>query len=80
MILAPCVVLLGIQRQALGLALVTLGWAGAVAFGRVSYGAHFPTDVLFSIGIGVALAPLSLTIAVSSACTSSALTHTQFIA
>jgi membrane-associated phospholipid phosphatase len=63
MILAPCVVLLWRERQplaAFGLALVTLGWAGTVAFGRVSYGAHFPTDVLFSIGIGVALAPLSL--------------------
>lgn len=63
MFLAPCVLLLwreGKIRSALGVAFATLGWAGAVAYGRILYGAHFSTDVLFSIGLGAALAPLSL--------------------
>ncbi len=41
----------------MGIGLFTLTWASAVAFGRVQYGAHFPTDVVFSIGFGLALAP-----------------------
>jgi membrane-associated phospholipid phosphatase len=63
MILAPWVVLLWREQRRLaaaGVAVLTLGWAGAVAFGRVGFGAHFPTDVVFSMGAGVALAPLSL--------------------
>lgn len=42
--------------------MASCAWAGTVAFGRVAYGAHFPTDVAFSIGLGIALAPLSLRI------------------
>jgi membrane-associated phospholipid phosphatase len=63
MILAPVVVLLWRERRrraALGLALVNAIWAVTVAAGRMAHGAHFLTDVCFSIGIGIALAPLSL--------------------
>ena len=63
MILMPCVVLLWRARErwaALGVALFTAVWAGAVACGRVVSGAHFPTDVVLSIGVGVAFAPVSL--------------------
>ena len=63
MVLAPCVVLLWRVRRrgaAVALAVVTAAWAGTVALGRVCSGAHFPTDVVCSIGLGVALAPLSL--------------------
>ncbi len=63
MVIAPSVVLLWRLRRygaATGLAFANLLWASTVAYGRVVYGAHFATDVLFSIGAGVALAPLSL--------------------
>ncbi|MBI5543116.1 MAG: phosphatase PAP2 family protein [Deltaproteobacteria bacterium] len=63
MALAPWAWLLwreGRTRAALVVGGATLGWAGAVAYGRVLYGAHFLTDVVFSVGLGVALAPLSL--------------------
>ncbi len=62
-VLAPAALLFwraGRRRVAMGIGLFTLTWASAVAFGRVQYGAHFPTDVVFSIGFGLALAPLSL--------------------
>jgi membrane-associated phospholipid phosphatase len=63
MILTPWVLAAwrdGRRGAALGLAIATLLWAGGVAFGRVLSGAHFPTDTLASIGLGLALAPLSL--------------------
>jgi len=63
MLLAPCALLLwreGRLRESVAVAVATAVWSGAVAYGRVRFGAHFPTDVLFSIGIGVALAPVSL--------------------
>lgn len=63
MILAPCALLLwreGRRRASAAVATTTLAWAGVVALGRVSHGAHFPTDVAASIGLGVALAPLSV--------------------
>ena len=63
MLVAPCVIVLwreGQRGAALGLGVFTAAWAGTVAFGRMAYGAHFATDVLFSIGLGLALAPLSI--------------------
>jgi len=63
MVLAPCVLLLWRERRrwaSLAVGLFALGWAGTVALGRVVSGAHFPTDVVFSLGAGIALAPLSL--------------------
>ena len=33
----------------------------ALGYGRVRFGVHYPTDCLFSIGLGVLLAPLLLT-------------------
>lgn len=65
MVLAPCALLLWREgRTRAGLAVVgaTLVWAGAVAYGRVLHGAHFLTDVVFSVGLGVALAPLCLSL------------------
>lgn len=53
----------GRRREAAALVATTVVWAGAVAFGRVLLGAHFPTDAFFSIGVGLALAPLSLRLA-----------------
>jgi len=63
MIVAPCVLLLwrdGHRAGALGLALFEAAWAMTVAWGRIVHGAHFVTDVVFSMGLGVALAPLSV--------------------
>lgn len=63
MVLAPAVFLLwreGRRLPAFTVSLLLCGWTGAVAFGRVAYGAHFPTDAAFSICLGVAIAPLSL--------------------
>ncbi len=63
MVLAPAALLLWREQRrvaAAGIGVSTLAWAAAMAYGRVQYGAHFPTDVAFSIGFGVALAPLSL--------------------
>lgn len=64
---AMCLVPVGLllwreQRRegAVGVAMVTVAWAGVVAVGRVSHGAHFPSDVLGSVGLGLALAPVSL--------------------
>ena len=62
-ILAPCVMLLFMQRRRVAgsvLGGVMLLWAGVVAYGRVMYGAHYLTDVLFSFGFGMTLAPFSL--------------------
>ncbi|MGC4117803.1 MAG: phosphatase PAP2 family protein [Myxococcales bacterium] len=63
MVLAPCVLLFfraGSPGAAAGLAGATAVWAGLVAYGRVLSGAHFPTDVLASVGLGIVLAPVSL--------------------
>lgn len=63
MILAPVVLLLwreGRRLPAAAAALLLCAWTGTVAFGRVAFGAHFPTDAAFSVCIGLALAPLSL--------------------
>ncbi len=63
MVLAPCALLLfraGRPGAAAAVAGATAAWAGLVAYGRVLSGAHFPTDVLASVGLGLALAPLSL--------------------
>ena len=62
MILAPVVWLWwreGRYRPATLALLALVGWAGTVACGRVASGAHFPTDVAFSVGVGLTLAPLS---------------------
>lgn len=61
-VLAPVAVVLwqaGRRRAAVVVALAGAAWAGAVACGRVRYGAHFATDVLFSLGLALALAPLA---------------------
>ncbi len=63
MILSPCALLLWRQNKRAASVLIwaaTIVWAGTVAYGRVAYGAHFPTDAAFSIGLGVALAPVSV--------------------
>lgn len=63
MALAPVVYLLfraGKNRLAIVASLVTVLWAGTVAYGRMLYGAHFLTDVLFSIGTAILFVPLSI--------------------
>ena len=71
MILVPCVFVFwryGQRATALGAAAFTLTWAGSVAYGRVIYGAHFTTDVIFSIGLGIAIAPISVRIGTALLC------------
>lgn len=66
MVLAPCVLLAWREGRVVAaavLAVITVVWAGVVAYGRVIHGAHFVTDVVFSVGLGLALAPLSLCLA-----------------
>lgn len=62
-VLAPVVLLLvrcGRRQQALILGAVVLAWALAVAFGRVLFGAHFLSDVAFSMGLAWFVSPLTL--------------------
>ncbi len=62
MILSPVVIILwrsGHRRLAAVIGTVVATWALTVAAGRVVFGAHFATDVLFSIGLGLALAPMT---------------------
>lgn len=66
MLLAPAALATwqaGRRRVGGALAIATLLWSSAMAFARVLSGAHFPTDVVFSIGVGLALAPLSVSVA-----------------
>ncbi len=66
MVLVPCVIQLFLLRRRFAgwlLGLVLAVWVAAVAYGRVMYGAHYLTDVVFSIGVGMALGPVSLTLA-----------------
>lgn len=63
MLLAPVALLLwrhGSRPWASVVALGTCLWVGFIAWGRVIYLAHFPTDVAFSMVLGVATAPLAL--------------------
>jgi len=63
MILSPCVIQLYLLRRygaCVALAAVTLVWGGVMAWGRVMYGAHYLSDVLFSLGMGIAMGPVSL--------------------
>lgn len=59
MMLAPIPFFLarrGYHRSAIGSAVLVISLWLAVAFGRIQYGAHFPTDCLFSMGFGVLFA------------------------
>lgn len=63
MLLAPVALLVwrhGSRLGALAIVFATCIWAGLVAWGRVVFSAHFPTDVIFSIVAGVASAPLAV--------------------
>lgn len=48
------------RRAALLVGAAVIAFAGAVAAGRVLYGAHYLTDTWFSLGLGVLIAPLSI--------------------
>lgn len=61
--LCPVVLLLWQRRRrggAVALALLTMVWGVFVAWGRMVHGAHFLSDVLFSLGLAPLLAPLTL--------------------
>lgn len=62
-VLAPAVVLLaraGRTRAALILGAMVVAFGLTVAAGRIVFGAHYATDVLFSIGLAWLVAPLSI--------------------
>ena len=48
------------RRPALRLLVITLLWGLAVAWGRILHGAHYLTDVIFSLGASPLLAPLTV--------------------
>ena len=48
------------HRAAVPVLLFMTAWAGSVAYGRMLYGAHFLTDVLFSAGTAFFFVPLSI--------------------
>ena len=63
LVLLPVIYLLIGQRRFAAAAIaiaVTVGWAGAVSVGRIVYGAHYLTDVVFSIGTALFFVPLSV--------------------
>lgn len=47
----------GRRLLAAGLALVTVSWGLAVAYGRILHGAHYLTDAIFSLGLSPLLSP-----------------------
>ena len=62
-VLAPAVVLLaraGRPRAALALGATVIAFGLAVAVGRITFGAHYATDAVFSIGLAWLIAPLSI--------------------
>lgn len=63
LVLMPVVFILfkaGRTKAAIATAIITVLWAGPVVFGRMVFGAHFLTDILFSIGTAILFAPLSI--------------------
>lgn len=47
----------GRRRLAAALTLITVTWGLAVAWGRILHGAHYLTDVIFSLGLSPQLSP-----------------------
>ena len=63
MVLVPAALVLwrsGRRGAGVAMLLLSLIWAGVMAWGRIRHGAHFLTDTLASIGLGLTLAPLAL--------------------
>ena len=63
LILLPVLYILisaGKKKAAIAVAFVTVFWVLPVAYGRMLYGAHFLTDVIFSIGTAFFCVPLSV--------------------
>ena len=65
LVLLPVVFLLiqtGKTKAAIATIIVTVFWVIAVSFGRMLYGAHFLTDIIFSVGTAILFVSLSIKI------------------